>query len=267
MLRISRLAACRELATSSPGIRGWRSGLHRPMATGVCRWTFSRNEEVVDARRRVMFWGQNERMFCSQPGAEDPGREPSGRHSDISVVGTPDPITWIRCKVICFLLKLYFDLDVSCDDFGRGVKQAVAHVSDLMSKGKYVQMIGLVSLETIRYIEKKCQPLSARQRQNLTISMEDILFVTPEDVSVVFDAHGRKFCIIAMRCWHLSSHEGPDDPEGTRIFKVSSGEDGVPQKKIATVVYEFHRELTGGASSDWTVTTVWHWNWNQSQAD
>ncbi|XP_054636665.1 m-AAA protease-interacting protein 1, mitochondrial [Dunckerocampus dactyliophorus] len=267
MLRIRRLAACRELTVSSHGIRGWRSRLYRPGVTGVCRWVFSRLEQVADARRRFMFWGQNQRMFCSQPGAEDPGGESSGRQPDISVVGIPDPLTWIRCKVIFFLLELYFDLDVNSEDFERGVKQAVVHVSSLMSKGKYFQLIGVVSTEMIRYIEEKCQPLSERQRQHLSVSMEDILFVLPEDVSVVYDADGRKFCIVVMRLWHLSSHEGPDDPEGSRIFQVAPSRDGVPQKKIATAVYEFHRELTCSASLGWTVTTVWHWTWNPSQSE
>lgn len=48
----------------------------------------------------------------------------------------------------------------------------------------------------------------------------------------------RKFCFVVMRFWFLSSHEGPDDPEAIKIFKVASGEGGDPQKKIATAVYE-----------------------------
>ena len=42
-----------------------------------------------------------------------------------------------------------------------------------------------------------------------------------------------------MRFWLLSSHEGPDDPEGIKIFKVAPGEEDGPQKKIATAVYEY----------------------------
>lgn len=87
----------------------------------------------------------------------------------------------------------------------------------------------------------------------------------PEDVSVVFDQYGRKFCFVVMRFWLLSTYEGPDDPEGTKIFKVDSSEDGSPQRKIVTAVYEFQRELTNGASPDWTVTTVWHWHWKVAE--
>nr|XP_057909643.1 m-AAA protease-interacting protein 1, mitochondrial [Doryrhamphus excisus] len=267
MLRSSRLAAYLELTACSASIRVCRSGLYQPGVTRLCRWASCRRELVAHAGKRVVFWGQNQRMFCSQVGAEDPGGESPGRQPDISVVGIPDPLTWIRCKVIFFFIELYFDLDVNSKDFERGVKQAVVHISSLMSKGKYFQLNGVVSTEMIRYIEEKCQPLSECQRQHLSIRLEDILFVHPEDISVVFDAHGRKFCNVVMRLWHLSSHEGPDDPEGSRIFEVSPSRDGVPQKKIATAVYEFHQELTGNASSDWTVTTVWHWTWNSSQSE
>ena len=49
---------------------------------------------------------------------------------------------------------------------------------------------------------------------------------------------GRKFCFVVVRFWLLSSHEGPEDPEATHVFRVDSSEDGSPQKKVATAVYE-----------------------------
>ncbi|TMS11082.1 m-AAA protease-interacting protein 1, mitochondrial [Larimichthys crocea] len=94
--------------------------------------------------------------------------------------------------------------------------------------------------------------------------MDDILVTLPEDVSVAFDQHGRKFCSIVLRFWFLSTSEGPDDPKA-RILKVAPREDGAPQRKVATAVFEFHGELLKGTSPDWTVTTVWHWHWNQAE--
>lgn len=48
----------------------------------------------------------------------------------ISVVGIPDPITWIRNKIIIFCIELYFDLNISSVEFDTGVKQ-VASVAPL----------------------------------------------------------------------------------------------------------------------------------------
>ncbi|XP_034554344.1 m-AAA protease-interacting protein 1, mitochondrial [Notolabrus celidotus] len=278
MQRITSLAACRELsglAACSPGLCAWKRGptcsrqpvLNR-QRTGVCvRLTrpFTGEPGAQGRRlcrgRRVVFAGQKHRLFCSQLGAEGP---PEGQPT-ISVVGIPDPLTWIRCRVIIYLIDLYFQLDINSAEFDRGVKQALVHVSNMMSRGSYHGLVGLVSEEMIEYIKKWGSSLTEAQKQQLAVTMDDIIFVLPEDVSVVFDTHGRKFCYVTMRFWFLSAHEGPEDPEGTRIFKVSSSEDGSPQKKIVTAVYEFHRELTTGASSDWTVTTIWHWHWKMAE--
>uniref|UniRef100_UPI003AABE83B m-AAA protease-interacting protein 1, mitochondrial isoform X2 n=1 Tax=Centroberyx gerrardi TaxID=166262 RepID=UPI003AABE83B len=146
-----------------------------------------------------------------------------------------------------------------------GISVALVHISNMMSSGRFKELRGIVSNEMVDYVEKKCKSLSDVQRQQLAASMDDIVFLLPEDVSVVFDQYGRKFCFVVMRFWLLSTLEGPDDPEGTKIFKVASSEDGGPQKKIVTAVYEFHRELTRGAPPDWTVTNVWHWPWKMAE--
>lgn len=281
MQRIARLAARREYgglaAACKPGVCALTSGPscgrqpveHRQWAGGCVRPARSYSGEPAAQYRRLCgrrfaFVGQRHRLFCSQPGADEPAGS-SGRQPDISVVGIPDPITWIRCKVTMLLIELYFELDVNSEEFHRGVKQALVHVSSVMSRGTYHELRGIMSNEMVEYVEKRCRSLTTAQRQQLAITMDDIIFVFPEDVSVVFDQYGRKFCFVVLRFWLLSTHEGPDDPEGTKIFKVASGEDGTRQKKIATAVYEFHRELTRGASPDWKVTTVWHWHWKLAE--
>lgn len=207
-----------------------------------------------------MFAGQTHRLLCSQPGAQGPPEEQPA----ISVVGIPDPLTWIRCRVIIYLVDLYFQSNINSEEFDKGVKQALVYISSMMSSGSYHRLVGIVSQEVIEYVEERCSSLTKAQRKKLAVEMDDIVFVLPEDVSVVFDTHGRKFCFITMRFWILTTHEVPEDPEGTKIFRVTSNEDGSPQKKIVTAVYEFHRELTRGAPPDWTVKTVWHWHWNMN---
>ncbi|XP_028281391.1 m-AAA protease-interacting protein 1, mitochondrial isoform X2 [Parambassis ranga] len=171
---------------------------------------------------RRRFAGDRHRLFSSQPGTDGPPRN-RGHQPGISV--------------------------------------ALVYVSSKMSSGRYHELRGIVSHETVDYVEEKCKSLTTAQRKQLAVKMEDIIFVLPEDITVVFDKSDRKFCFVVMRFWFLSSYEGPDDPEATKIFKVASGEGGDPHKRIATAVYEFQRELTMGAYPDWKVTTVWHWHW------
>lgn len=135
MQRITSLAAFRELgglAARSPTARAWKKGSpcsERPTVQRqwacwyVCSkrpfsWTY-RAEGQMLCRRRFVFATQNNSTFCSQPGADGP----RGNSDLISVVGIPDPITWIRCKVTMFLIKLYFGVDTDCVEFNRGVKQ------------------------------------------------------------------------------------------------------------------------------------------------
>ncbi|XP_028326894.1 m-AAA protease-interacting protein 1, mitochondrial [Gouania willdenowi] len=268
MQRISSLAVGREVG-SLAGLCALRSGStcrKQPRNHRQQRWTyaaaarpFSAEVGRMSARRKVVFAGDGRRMFGSEP----PGS--SGSRPAVSVVGIPDPITWIRCKVIMYLIELYFEIDLNSEEFNRGIKQAVVHVSSQMSNGRFHELKGIVSDETRAYVEQKCKSLSAAQRRQLSVQIDDIIFLLPEDVSVVFDQYGRKFCFVVMRFWMLSSHEGPDDPEGTKIFKVTSSDADGPQMKVATAVYEFHRELTRGASPEWSVTTVWHWSFTEQQ--
>lgn len=181
--------------------------------------------------------------------------------SSLTVVGSPDPLTWIRCRLIILLVKLYFEVDLASDDFHSGAKQALVQVSQLMSTGRFHRLKGLVSDEMMEYVESRSKALSRAQREQLLVNTDDIIFLLPEDIDVVFDEYGRKFCSIVMRFWFLTTLDGPEDPEATRIFRVEPRQDGRPQERVATAVYEFKRELTQGASPDWTVITVWHWHW------
>ncbi|KAK6326242.1 hypothetical protein J4Q44_G00018870 [Coregonus suidteri] len=193
-------------------------------------------------RQSGVFAHQKYRHYCTE--SENERKRTGGHgHHGITVVGIPDPLTWIRNKVHIYLIELYFQLGVNSVEFDNGVKQAVVHVSTMMSNGNFEELRGVVSTEMVVYVQQRCKSLSETQRRHLAISLDDIIFILPEEVSIVFDTNGRKFCFIVMRWLPLK-------------------EDG-PQKKIVTAVYEFHRELTRGAEPDWTVTNIWHWHWKQ----
>ncbi|KAM9852403.1 m-AAA protease-interacting protein 1, mitochondrial isoform 2-T2 [Aulostomus maculatus] len=189
MRRLSSLVACRELAGLVASKRalscGRKPAVHRQTLEGCVRpeRPFRRG---LGEHGRVHFAGQNRRLFSSQSGGEG-HPESSGRQPAVSVVGIPDFITWIRCKVILLFIELFFRQDVTSEEFERGVKQAVVHISDMMSRGQYAWMRRVVSKEMVKHIEERCKSLTKDQREQLAISVDDIIFVLPEDVSVVFD--------------------------------------------------------------------------------
>ncbi|XP_076006607.1 m-AAA protease-interacting protein 1, mitochondrial [Genypterus blacodes] len=257
MQRITALAARRELRvfacmrSPTPGVCPVRPLTGKPATPS--RWPCR-----LRGRRVEFFAGHGHRLFSTEPGS-------SGARPGISVVGVPDPLTWIRCKVLMWISQLWFDLDVTSEEFDRGVKQALVHVSKMMSTGDYSGLKGIVSPEMVDYVEERCSRLTDAHRQQLAISMDDIIFVFPEDVSAVLDTHGGEFCFVTLRFWLLTDADGPDDPEASKIFKIAPSEDGGAQKRIVTAVLEFKRDLSRGAEPEWTVITVWHWNWKLAE--
>ncbi|KAK2903613.1 hypothetical protein Q8A67_008326 [Cirrhinus molitorella] len=104
-------------------------------------------------------------------------------HPGITVVGIPDPVTWIRNRFILFLTELYFGLKFSVE-FDNGVKQAAVHVSTMLSKGNFDELRSVMSKEAVDSVRKQCKTLSEAQQRHLAISLDDIIFLLPEDVSV-----------------------------------------------------------------------------------
>ena len=49
----------------------------------------------------------------------------------------------------------------------------------------------------VEHIETSCRSLTEAQRQQLAVNMEDIIFLIPEDVSVVYDQYG-EFCFNSL---------------------------------------------------------------------
>uniref|UniRef100_A0A9J8DEW7 Si:dkey-82o10.4 n=1 Tax=Cyprinus carpio carpio TaxID=630221 RepID=A0A9J8DEW7_CYPCA len=162
--------------------------------------------------------GQHYRLYSKDADRDTKDTE----HPGITVVGTPDPIAWIRNKIILFLIELYF-----------GLKFSVDHV-----RPTHLFYFFCFCLQAVDSVRKKCKTLSEAQKRHLAISLSDIIFLLPEDVSVFFDQSGRKFLYITMRLWYLSSADVPEDPESTRIFRMDLTEEDGPQKKIITAVYE-----------------------------
>ncbi|KAI1886144.1 hypothetical protein AGOR_G00210980 [Albula goreensis] len=264
------IASCRELgarAVRTPLACPWKLNsaskelASRPLVSYCTRCSFpctdkgaALKHKLHNLRRQNAFLtGQKSRLYST---GSDKGPT-SGSHPGISVVGIPDPISWIRNKMVLLLIHLYFDL--SYVEFEDGAKQAVVYVSNLLSHGKFEELSNVASNEAVEHARGKCRGLSEVQRRNLAIALDDIVLLIPEDVSVFFDSRGRKYCYILVRLWHLSSADLPEDPESTRIFKVAEAEGEDQPKRIVTAVYEFHRELTTGAPLEWTITKIWHW--------
>lgn len=60
------------------------------------------------------------------------------------------------------------------------------------------------------YVEEKCEALTEDQRKQLAVTMDDIVFLLPEDVSVVFNEHGEfQLCTMTPLCCQVSRQNMP----------------------------------------------------------
>uniref|UniRef100_A0A671KSK9 Uncharacterized protein n=1 Tax=Sinocyclocheilus anshuiensis TaxID=1608454 RepID=A0A671KSK9_9TELE len=89
--------------------------------------------------------GQHCRLYSKDADRDTKDTE----HPGITVVGTPDPIAWIRNKIILFLIELCFGLKFSVE-IDSGVKQAAVHASTMLSKGKFDELRSVMSKEVSR---------------------------------------------------------------------------------------------------------------------
>ncbi|KAM9511435.1 LOW QUALITY PROTEIN: m-AAA protease-interacting protein 1, mitochondrial [Salvelinus alpinus] len=276
MQRFTCIATCRELgglakrsylsSLAYPWNRTYSTMPQQPLCrslTSIYTRTASPLGELTTLcshnllRQSGVFSHQKYRQYGTE--SENERKRNGGHgHHDITVIGIPDPLTWIWNKVHIYLI-LYFQLGINSVEFDNGIKPALVHVSTMMSNGNFEELRGVVSPEIVVYAQQRCKSLSETQRRHLAISLDNIIFILPEEVSIVFD-NGIAVCaFIVVRFWHMSTADVPKDQESTKIFKMATTEEDGLQKKIVTAVYEFHWELTRGAEPDWTVTNIWHW--------
>ncbi|KAL4646870.1 hypothetical protein GN956_G9589 [Arapaima gigas] len=233
----------------------WRSAL-AAVQVARCASPSAPRQAASLPRVSAACWAAQRCRFYSTGDGKDTEREGPPR---VIVVGVPNPLTWLRNRILTWLIKLYFDINISSAEFNRGAKQALVQVSTLMSQGRFADLQGLVSSEALQRARTGCDSLTEEQRRGLAVLLEDIIFLVPEDVSLLYDNKGRKFCYVLMRFWYLSNADVPKDQESTLVLKTLDQGGGHADRKIVTAAYEFQMELTDGLDREWTVTNIWHW--------
>ncbi|XP_068602353.1 m-AAA protease-interacting protein 1, mitochondrial [Brachionichthys hirsutus] len=173
--------------------------------------------------------------------------------------GISNPLVWIRTRVYYFLIRAYFDNEFNIEEFTAGAKQAFIHVSGLLSQCEFHALEGLVSKDLIGELEAKCRSLPSSHKEALSVTADEIMYTTAEDVGI-YHSDERKFVSIRMRFWYLTSADLPDDsPAGTHVFHVAIDEGAKSAKKrVLAANYEFQREFRKGLPPDWTITRIEH---------
>ncbi|XP_037542190.1 m-AAA protease-interacting protein 1, mitochondrial [Nematolebias whitei] len=168
-----------------------------------------------------------------------------------------NPIRWLRTRINCFLIRIYFDKEFSVEEFTEGATQAFSHVSGLLSRCQFEALEGLVDEDLIEKLAGKCCFLSSSHKEALSANPDDILFMILRDVRIFYD-NERKFVRILMHFWYVTSAWLPGEIEFPRSKFFKRDDENETTERILEAIYEFQKEFTQGAPSDWTITRIEH---------
>lgn len=160
------------------------------------------------------------------------GQRPGTR---MIVLGFSNPVTWVRTRVLAFLIWAYFDREFSISEFARAAKQVLP------------------------MLKEKVTSLPDDHRRALAADLDEIVYMSTGDISIYYDEKGRKFVNILMCFWYLTSANIPSDAvRGASVFQVKLGDQNVETKQLLSASYEFQREFTQGVKPDWTIARIEH---------
>ncbi|TSM60578.1 m-AAA protease-interacting protein 1, mitochondrial [Bagarius yarrelli] len=238
------------------------------MALPLLRWSCRRPPAGLGAYlklnrlneiRNQSFVKKQASLSCVVSGVRYCSSDGEGRRQ-IWKIDIPNPFVWFRMKFSFFVIRTYFDKDFSIDDFTDGAKQALAHVSQLLSQCQFKKLEGLVANDVIGKLEEKFADLPSSYKRAISADPDDIVYTTTADVGFCYQDDGRKFVSILMRFWYLTSAQLPEDIlEEAQIFQVFIEKNGKSiSKRLLTANYEFQREFTQGVTPNWIITRIEH---------
>ncbi|KAL8596179.1 hypothetical protein ACOMHN_021219 [Nucella lapillus] len=94
-----------------------------------------------------------------------------------AVMYVANPVTWISKQWNILKLKHKLDPAFSENEFLFGAKQAITHVSQMVSNGKFDQLSGLVIEEVIDWLMSFRNSLASREREALALAADDVVLM------------------------------------------------------------------------------------------
>ena len=193
------------------------------------------------------------RTFCSEGGRDSPDDDEVYRKMKSSVVSiTQGPFGWITKNAYLWLLKTFYDHEFDEKEFLRGAKQALCVVSDLLNKGSFGELEGILSDELTSSIR------NGTNTENLgpVVKMKQIISANIQRVqlgSVNNEGSLDKVVIdIKVAYMFASIKDNGDD-----LFKRQFGNIKIIAAPIPRMVYyTFRRFVLPGSASSWKVRYI-----------
>lgn len=153
-----------------------------------------------------------------------------------------------------FIINAYFDSKFSYEEFTQGAKQALIHVSSLISRGDFGALNGLLTKEALSEIQTNWQYFNDNQRFLLKIKKEDLFFTFIHQIGIIFDAvDSKKRFVEIMVVFHALSDFDKIDQASVNLNDM-----GKYQDRITICNYRFIREYTKDVEGEWQINLLNH---------
>lgn len=183
-------------------------------------------------------------------------KEPHTGRGWMMMVFIPTPALWLRTRRLYNVITNAYDKDFTKKEFMKGAKQAVCHVSRLLSQCQFQALDGLVATDLRQKLEKKCKELPLNYRKALSVAPAEIVFYTTKHVGFHSGGKGRRFVTVLMCFWYWTPAKLPDDAfKGVPYLHLPNGDD---PRRLLTATYEFQREFAKGVEPAWIITRIEH---------
>ena len=154
----------------------------------------------------------------------------------------------------------YGDETFSYESFLDGAEQSARVASDLVSKGEFDELYGLVDEEAIEEIRSTYSKMSPQQRQWISVNKSQFLYRKVDGMMLAVD--GNKHLVIVDVKFH-----GVHDSSGLGEFKgygenlkdtldIMTGHHG----QLFFCFYRFFRVFSKGTETDWVITIMNHFH-------
>ncbi|KAK7099907.1 m-AAA protease-interacting protein 1, mitochondrial-like [Littorina saxatilis] len=186
--------------------------------------------------------GQSTRGFSSRPGSErqevdEEDEEERKRRLRGAVMYITNPVSWVTNKWNTAKLKRMLDPSFSEDEFLFGAKQAICHVTQMVSKGKFFELNGLALDEVIEWMRTYRTSLSDQELEALSLDVDDIVLIKNRYIQLDLE-EDKQDVFIDAACFGL---------------KVS---ESVPY--LVDMGIRFKRDYSSNPPGSWVVAGVTH---------
>ena len=176
---------------------------------------------------------------------------------DIPRILVPSLFELIKIRLKVKFRMMQIDPSFNYGEFSKGTLQAVATVSNMISKGDFEPLSNLVHQKALETIKNNYKLLDSRQKSLIAVNPNDVqvqvhyMFEEAKADSSLFVKMGLLYYVVPG--FYDAIQQAMLDPLKQMEIRKKFQDD------LIVVDYRFVREYVPGGPSDWLITELNHW--------